>query len=75
MSYAENRKMALKILAEQGLEAIVNPHALIGKQCGCGTCFCCAALKVSKMPATLAEGLHNGTILELPAGGHIQAAV
>ena len=37
---------ARKLLAEEGLAALENPHAMIGRQCGCGTCFCCAAVQV-----------------------------
>ncbi len=37
---------ARKLLAEQGREALNNPHAMIGRSCGCGTCFCCAAAQV-----------------------------
>lgn len=37
---------ARKLLAEKGRAALNNPHAMIGRQCGCGTCFCCAAAKV-----------------------------
>lgn len=29
-----------------GVEALRNPHALIGRTCGCGECFTCAAWKV-----------------------------
>lgn len=34
---------AERLLAEKGRDALLNPHGLIGKECGCGTCFCCAA--------------------------------
>lgn len=37
---------ARKLLAEKGREALENPHAATGRQCGCGTCFCCAAVEV-----------------------------
>ena len=39
---------ARKLLAEQGREALNNPHGMIGRTCGCGTCFCCAAAQVLK---------------------------
>ena len=39
---------ARQLLAKHGYNALYNPHAMIGKECGCGTCFCCAALKVCK---------------------------
>jgi Domain of unknown function (DUF3560) len=37
---------ARKLLAEQGREALENPHAMTGRTCGCGECFCCAAVQV-----------------------------
>lgn len=37
---------AAQLLSNEGFEALRNPHALIGKSCGCGSCFCCAALEV-----------------------------
>jgi hypothetical protein len=37
---------ARKLFAEQGREALDNPHAMIGRTCGCGDCFCCAAAQV-----------------------------
>jgi hypothetical protein len=37
---------ARRILKERGREALNNPHAMIGRQCGCGSCFTCAALYV-----------------------------
>lgn len=37
---------ARRLLAEKGPEALNNPHAMIGRICGCGDCFCCAALEV-----------------------------
>jgi len=37
---------ARKLLAEEGRAALNSPHAMTGKICGCGTCFCCAALQV-----------------------------
>ena len=37
---------ARKLLQDKGREALNNPHAMIGRQCGCGECFCCAALYV-----------------------------
>lgn len=30
-------------LREHGPEALRNPHAMIGEQCGCRECFTCAA--------------------------------
>lgn len=39
---------ARKLLAEHGRDALNNPHAMIGRTCGCGACFCCAALAVVK---------------------------
>ena len=37
---------ARRLLEEKGAEALRNPHALIGRTCGCNDCFCCAALTV-----------------------------
>ena len=39
---------ARRVLADKGPEALNNPHAMIGRTCGCGTCFCCAALRIYK---------------------------
>lgn len=33
---------------QQGVHKLENPHAMIGRQCKCGTCFCCAANFVVK---------------------------
>jgi hypothetical protein len=45
-SYRNQLYQAAKLLAENGFEALNNPHAMIGESCGCGSCFCCAALEV-----------------------------
>ena len=37
---------AAQLLAESGPDAVDNPHAMIGRACGCGECFCCAAVRV-----------------------------
>lgn len=37
---------ARKVLAEQGRKALNNPHAMTGRSCKCGSCFCCAAAQV-----------------------------
>ena len=37
---------AAELLVDGGLDAVNNPHAMIGRECKCGTCFCCAALWV-----------------------------
>ena len=34
---------AKELLETKGTEELRNPHALIGKTCGCFDCFCCAA--------------------------------
>ena len=39
---------ARRMLVEKGWLALYNPHALIGRDCGCGECFCCAALQVCR---------------------------
>lgn len=58
MAYAKNRHdaptyenqlwHARKLLMDKGRAALDNPHAMIGRQCGCGACFCCAAVQVIK---------------------------
>jgi hypothetical protein len=49
---------ARKLAAESGLEALNNPHAMIGRTCGCGSCFCCAAAQVYReMKPPLRAGL------------------
>jgi len=45
-TYANQLAAARRILKEKGREALRNPHALIGKVCKCGGCFCCAARQV-----------------------------
>ena len=37
---------ARNLVAEKGIEALNNPHAMIGRTCKCGQCFCCAAAQV-----------------------------
>lgn len=37
---------ARRLAQEKGIEALNNPHAMTGRICGCGSCFCCAALAV-----------------------------
>lgn len=37
---------ARTIARHNGLDALNNPHAMIGRTCRCGSCFCCAALEV-----------------------------
>jgi len=44
--FAAQINTARKLANEKGIEALRNPHALIGKMCRCGDCFCCAALLV-----------------------------
>lgn len=51
----ENQLYRARQLAdEKGLAALWNPHAMTGRICGCGSCFCCAALFVylERHPAT-----------------------
>ena len=40
---------AAELLVNKGPEALNTPHAMTGKICGCGDCFCCAALEVYKI--------------------------
>lgn len=42
---------ARDLLHEQGRAALENPHAAIGRICGCKACFCCAALMVLREKA------------------------
>lgn len=37
---------ARRVLKDKGRKALDNPHGMIGRTCGCGTCFCCAAAQV-----------------------------
>ncbi len=37
---------AKRLLNDKGEEALNNPYAMIGRDCRCGTCFCCAAARV-----------------------------
>jgi hypothetical protein len=39
---------ARKLMSEKGRDALNNPHAMIGRTCRCGSCFCCAAAQVLK---------------------------
>ena len=48
-TYANQLWRAAELLVKDGVEALHNPHAMIGKDCGCGSCFCCAALHVLKL--------------------------
>ena len=45
-TYGNQLRRARELLAREGREALNNPHAMIGRQCRCGQCFCCAALQV-----------------------------
>lgn len=42
-TYDNQLYRAAELLVEQGLDAVNNPHAMIGRSCRCGDCFCCAA--------------------------------
>lgn len=45
-TYENQLWQARKLLAEKGRDALNNPHAMIGRTCKCGSCFCCAAAQV-----------------------------
>lgn len=45
-SYNNQVYQAALLLARDGEKALENPHAATGRMCGCGSCFCCAALEV-----------------------------
>jgi hypothetical protein len=47
-TYDNQLLMAAALVKEKGLEALRNPHVLIGETCGCGKCFCCAAVEIYK---------------------------
>jgi hypothetical protein len=47
-TYANQLWHARKLLEDEGIAALRNPHAMIGQQCGCGECFCCAAYEVAR---------------------------
>jgi hypothetical protein len=42
---------AAELLVHEGIEAVRNPHAMIGEDCKCGTCFCCAAMEIVRRAA------------------------
>ena len=46
---------AYKLASDKGTEALWNPHGMIGKTCGCGQCFCCAAYAVFKQMEKVAK--------------------
>jgi hypothetical protein len=48
-TYNNQRYQAAQLLTERGIEALNNPHAMIGRTCNCGTCFCCAAAEIEKL--------------------------
>jgi len=45
-TYPNQLWQAAKLLVDKGIEAVHNPHAMIGATCGCNDCFCCAAQAV-----------------------------
>jgi hypothetical protein len=47
-TYQNQLWMASELLVNKGVHAVVDPHAMIGRTCGCGDCFCCAAREVVK---------------------------
>lgn len=48
-TYENQQYLAAKLLVDAGMEALYSPHAATGAQCGCGDCYCCAALKVWRL--------------------------
>ena len=42
-TWANQLWQANKIADEKGIDALDNPHGMIGRACGCGDCFTCAA--------------------------------
>jgi hypothetical protein len=53
-TYENQLWCAAELLVNKGIEALNNPHAMIGRSCGCGDCFCCAALEVYKIAEDVA---------------------
>ena len=45
--YLIQLKKARRMLDEEGFQSLKR-HAAVGRMCGCGDCFCCAALEVSR---------------------------
>jgi hypothetical protein len=43
-TWENQRWHARELLRLKGRAALNNPHAMIGRICGCHACFCCAAL-------------------------------
>ena len=52
---------ARKLADEKGLAALENPHALIGRTCGCKACFCCAAMAVAQQRRQAEINQRRGT--------------
>ncbi len=48
-TYENQLWLAAELLVQKGIESLSNPHAMIGRDCKCGSCFCCAALEVYKI--------------------------
>jgi hypothetical protein len=42
-TYNNQIYQAARLLETGGPQALENPHAMIGRDCNCGECFCCAA--------------------------------
>jgi hypothetical protein len=40
------RRRAVQLLNEKGRGALDDPHAMTGRKCGCGECFCCVSVQV-----------------------------
>lgn len=47
-SSKDANKLRAKELLCESEDALMNPHAYTGQACGCGDCFCCAALEVAQ---------------------------
>jgi hypothetical protein len=56
-TYPNQLFQAAKLLADKGIEAVNNPHAMIGATCGCKGCFCCAAREVHSFAAAASNGI------------------
>jgi hypothetical protein len=57
-NYKLQLRKAREMLRDKGPDALLNPHAMTGRICGCRDCFCCAALEIYNESAKI-EDRHN----------------
>jgi hypothetical protein len=58
-TFANQLRRARELYEREGREALDNPHAMIGRQCRCGSCFCCAAAQVLSEMQDTAPAVFN----------------